>query len=103
LTATRPSRAYHVASLAGPYGLNRDVPVAAGHSTVRTCAEVVVLRNARPLGEIREARAAKADSGCRALKVAGMVAELKELASMLDAALITREEFDRLKAKLLAR
>src|SRR5215470_13665155 len=48
LTATRPSRAYHAARLAGPYGLSRDVPVAAGHSTVRACAEVVVLRAPGP-------------------------------------------------------
>jgi hypothetical protein len=57
---------------------------------------------ARPLGEIRQARAAKADSAGHASIAAGMVAELKELGSMLEAGLITREEFDRLKTKLLA-
>jgi hypothetical protein len=55
----------------------------------------------RKLREIREARAAKSGSADHGSTAAGMFAELKELASMLEAGLITREEFDRLKSKLL--
>jgi Short C-terminal domain len=67
-----------------------------------TVPDALRIQLARPLGEIRQARAAEADSAGHASKAAGMVTELKELASMLEAGLITREEFDRLKTKLLA-
>jgi hypothetical protein len=50
----------------------------------------------QPLSAIRDAR------GGQATQAKGMVAELKELAGMLEKGLITREEFERLKARLLA-
>jgi len=56
----------------------------------------------RPLAAIRDARAAPA--GAMAGPVAqavSVVAELRDLASMLDAGLLTREEFDQMKACLL--
>ena len=52
----------------------------------------------RPLGEIRAARAAADQSPARP---ASPVAELSKAAELLQAGLLTREEFDELKAKLL--
>lgn len=51
----------------------------------------------RPLGEIRLARAAANQPPSQA----SPVSELSKLADMLQAGLLTREEFDQLKAKLL--
>jgi len=66
-----------------------------------TLPDALWIRLARQLGEIRSARATKSDPAVNLSKAAEMVAELKELAGMLEAGLITREEFDRLKLKLL--
>jgi hypothetical protein len=57
---------------------------------------------ARPLGAIREAHAAGGSIESAQGSAAGAVAELSRLASLLDAGLLTRDEFDRLKARLLA-
>jgi hypothetical protein len=54
----------------------------------------------RPLGAIRAARAAPAAH--QAASVSSPVDELAKLASMLQNGLLTREEFDLLKARLLA-
>jgi hypothetical protein len=58
----------------------------------------------RSLGAIREAQYARADSGVLRKSPArgSLVEELSKLASMLDAGLLTRDEFDHLKAKLIA-
>jgi hypothetical protein len=57
----------------------------------------------RSLGAIREAQSARADTSAReSSKHGSLVDELSRLASMLDAGLLTREEFDHLKAKLIA-
>lgn len=57
----------------------------------------------RPLGAIRDARAGTGASGAQqAHKTAEAVGELSRLAGLLEAGLLTREEFDRLKAQLLA-
>jgi Short C-terminal domain len=50
----------------------------------------------QPFSTIRDLR------GGQAAQAKGMVAELKEIADLLDKGLITRDEFERLKAKLLA-
>lgn len=68
----------------------------------KTMPDVLRIELARPLGAIRDLTAVKpVESQGRSSKAVSMVAELKELASMLDAGLITREEFDSLKAQLL--
>jgi hypothetical protein len=56
----------------------------------------------RPLGAIRAARAA-APGGSRPGSPASPVGELTKLASMLESGLLTREEFDTLKTRLLNR
>jgi hypothetical protein len=58
----------------------------------------------RSLGAIREARSARADISAlrESPKQGSLVDELSRLASMLNAGLLTREEFDHLKAKLIA-
>jgi hypothetical protein len=58
----------------------------------------------RPLATIREARAARtvhASAQPPASDASAKVGELTRLASLLDAGLLTREEFDQLKAQLL--
>lgn len=58
-----------------------------------------------PLGAIRSARAAKTAGGTgrKALPMSpSAVAELTKLADMLEKGLLTREEFDLMKAKLLS-
>lgn len=57
----------------------------------------------RPLGAIRGADGGQSPPGPhRASEPAAAIAELSRLASLLEAGLLTREEFDHLKAQLLA-
>jgi hypothetical protein len=68
-----------------------------------TTPDVLRVQLSRPLGAIRDARAAKPPATARlAGEAAAAVGELSRLASLLEAGLLTREEFDRLKAQLLA-
>ena len=64
--------------------------------------EQLRMRLSRPLGAIRAARATAA-SGSPASPAAPPVEELAKLASMLASGLLTREEFETLKARLLSR
>jgi hypothetical protein len=64
----------------------------------RTAPEQLRIELSRPLGAIRSARAAAEQMPASS---ASPVAELSRLADMLQAGLLTREEFDQLKAKLL--
>jgi Short C-terminal domain len=59
---------------------------------------------ARGLGAIRDAHATLSESAehREAARSGSPVEELSKLASMLDSGLLTREEFDRLRARLLA-
>ena len=68
-----------------------------------TTPDALRVQLSRPLGAVRDARAGKppARAGL-AGEAAAAVAELSRLASLLEAGLLTREEFDRLKAQLLA-
>ena len=56
----------------------------------------------RPLGAVRQARAA-ATAGTDGGVAASLVDQLGRLAAMLENGLLTREEFDRLKAALIAK
>jgi Short C-terminal domain len=68
-----------------------------------TTPDALRVQLSRPLGAIRDARAAKPPASARlAGEAAAAVGELSRLASLLEAGLLTREEFDRLKAQLLA-
>ena len=71
----------------------------------RTTPEQLRIYLSRPLGTIRSARAAKAPTPGRPQPdgaAAPAVQELARLAQMLENGLLTREEFDLLKAKLIA-
>ena len=64
--------------------------------------DVLRVELSRPLAAIREARASRAAANARqAEKAAAAVGELSRLASLLEAGLLTRAEFDELKAQLL--
>jgi len=69
-----------------------------------TTAEPEALRIglSRPLGAVRQARAA-ATAGTDGGVAASLVDQLGRLAAMLENGLLTREEFDRLKAALIAK
>jgi len=63
---------------------------------------ILKIRLSRQIAAIREAHAPRAETTAdQAPAAISVVAELKDLASMLDAGLLTREEFDRMKARLL--
>jgi hypothetical protein len=64
----------------------------------RTTPEQLRIELSRPLGAIRAARAGTAQIPARP---ASPIEELSKLADMLQAGLLTREEFDQLKARLL--
>jgi hypothetical protein len=71
----------------------------------RATPEQVRIDLSRPLGAIRSARAPAlqgADEHREPARPASPVEELTKLASMLQSGLLTREEFDQLKARLLA-
>ncbi len=68
-----------------------------------TSPDALRIQLSRPLGAIREAQSGKASASARqAGEAAAAIGELSRLASLLEAGLLTREEFDRLKAQLLA-
>jgi hypothetical protein len=72
----------------------------------RLTPEQLRIAMSRPLGIIRSARAAEAAGGARHGAHAtspSPVEELSKLAGMLEKGLLTREEFDLMKAKLLGR
>ena len=65
--------------------------------------DLLRIQLSRPLGAVRDAQASKPpiDAG-QAGQVGAVTGELSRLASLLEAGLLTREEFDRLKAQLMA-
>ena len=68
-----------------------------------TTPDALRVQLSRPLGAIRAERAGQPPAGARqAPDAAAAVGELSRLASLLEAGLLTREEFDQLKAQLLA-
>ena len=64
--------------------------------------EQLRIQLSRPLGAIRAARSAAAHENLGSVRSTSLVDELAKLASMLESGLLTRDEFDRLKARLLA-
>jgi len=63
------------------------------------------IRLSRALGAVREAQAAgtiSLEGRGKQADTASLVDELSRLAGLLDSGLLTREEFDQLKAKLIA-
>ena len=67
-----------------------------------TAPHILKIALSRQLAAIREAHAPHAETGAdQAPAATSVVAELKELASMLEAGLLTREEFDQMKKRLL--
>ena len=66
----------------------------------RLAPEPLRIELSRPLGAMRAARASAADQPLRARTISP-VEELTKLAALLDNGLLTREEFDTLKAKIL--
>jgi hypothetical protein len=70
----------------------------------RTEPEALRIELSRAIGAVREAQAAQANSpqGGNSPGSASVVSELAKLASMLESGLLTRDEFDYLKGKLIA-
>ena len=72
----------------------------------RLAPELLRIHMSRPLGAIRSARATGAmggiERGATAAMSASPVEDLAKLADMLEKGLLTREEFDLMKAKLLS-
>jgi hypothetical protein len=70
----------------------------------RTAPEALRIALSRAIGALREARAEHANSspGDGPPGPATVVSELAKLASMLESGLLTRKEFDHLKARLIA-
>ena len=65
--------------------------------------DLLRIQLSRPLGAIRDAQASKPPAAAGPAEQAGaVIGELSRLASLLEAGLLTREEFNRLKAELLA-